>query len=97
MYEKIKVFVAFEIPTAILQSLTGTGSRVWVCDKDADAHFGVGPSDAFVPIWYAASPNSRAADGFYDDEITFSRDATNQVSMNVDNKGMTFVLGASVG
>ena len=95
--KKIKVFVAFAIPTAILQSLTGTGSRVWVCDKDADAHFGVGPSDAFVPIWYAASPNSRAADGFYDDEITFSRDATNQVSMNVDNKGMTFVLGAAVG
>jgi hypothetical protein len=95
--KKIKVFVAFEIPTAILQNLTGTGSRVWVCDKDADAHFGVGPSDAFVPIWYAASPNSRAADGFYDDEITFSRDATNQVSMNVDNKGMTFVLGAAVG
>lgn len=95
--KKVKVFVAFEIPSAILQNLTGTGSRVWVCDKDADAHFGVGPSDAFVPIWYAASPNSRAADGFYDDEITFSRDASNQVSMNVDNKGMTFVLGAAVG
>jgi hypothetical protein len=94
---KVKVFVAFEIPAAILQNLTGTGSRVWVCDKDADAHFGVGPSDAFVPIWYAASANSRAADGFYDDEITFSRDASNQVSMNVDNKGMTFVLGAAVG
>ena len=94
---KVKVFVAFEIPAAILQNLTGTGSRVWVCDKDADAHCGVGPSDAFVPIWYAASANSRAADGFYDDEITFSRDASNQVSMNVDNKGMTFVLGAAVG
>jgi hypothetical protein len=89
---KVKVFVAFEIPTAILQNLTGTGSRVWVIDQNVDGHFGVGPSDAFVPIWYSASPNSRAADGFYDDEITFSRDATNQVSMNVDNKGMTFVL-----
>ena len=95
--KKIKVFVAFEIPTAILQNLTGTGSRVWVCDKDAGGHFGVGPSDAFEPIWYSASANSRAADGFYDDEITFSRDATNQVSMNVHNKGMTFVLGAAVG
>ena len=95
--KKVKVFVAFEIPTAILQNLTGTGSRVWVFDKDAAGHFGVGPSDAFDPIWYSASPNSRAADGFYDDEITFSRDATNQVSMNVDNKGMTFVLGAAVG
>jgi len=95
--KKVKVFVAFEIPTVILQNLTGTGSRVWVFDKDADAHFGVGPSDAFGSIWYAASPNSRAADGFYDDEITFTRDASNQVSMNVDNKGMTFVLGAAVG
>jgi hypothetical protein len=94
--KKVKVFVAFEIPTAILQNLTGTGSRVWVCDKDADGHFGVGPADGFAPIWYSASANSRAADGFYDDEITFSRDATNQVSMNVDNKGMTFVLGAAV-
>jgi hypothetical protein len=94
---KVKVFVAFEIPTAILQNLTGTGSRVWVIDQNVDGHFGVGPSDAFVPIWYSASPNSRAADGFYDDEITFSRDATNQVSMNVENKGMTFVLGAAVG
>ncbi len=94
---KVKVFVAFEIPTAILQNLTGTGSRIWVIDQNVDGHFGVGPSDAFVPIWYSASPNSRAADGFYDDEITFSRDATNQVSMNVDNKGMTFVLGAAVG
>ena len=94
---KVKVFVAFEIPTAILQNLTGTGSRVWVIDQNVDGHFGVGPSDAFVPIWYSASPNSRAADGFYDDEITFSRDATNQVSMNVENKGMPFVLGAAVG
>jgi len=94
---KVKVFVAFEIPTAILQNLTGTGSRVWVIDQNVDGHFGVGPSDAFVPIWYSASPNSRAADGFYDDEITFSRDASNQVSMNVENKGMTFVLGAAVG
>lgn len=67
-----------------------------MCDKAADAHFGVGPSDAFAPIWYAAGPNSRAADGFYDDEVTFSKDANNNVSMDLDNKGTTFVLGAAV-
>lgn len=94
--KKVSVFVAFVIPSTILQNLTGSGSKVWVCDKDADAHFGVGPSDGFAPIWYAAPANSRSADGFYDDEITFSRDATNQVSMDVDNKGMSFFIGAAV-
>jgi hypothetical protein len=94
--KKVKVFVAFEIPSAILQNLTGTGTKVWMCDKDSDGHFGVGPSDGFAPIWYAAPANSRASDGFYDDEISFSKDATNQVSINVDNKGMTFILGAAV-
>lgn len=95
--KKVKVFVAFEIPAAILQNLTGGTSKKWVCDKDADAHFGVGPNDGFAPIWYAAGPNSRASDGFYDDEITFAKDANNQITMDVDNKGNTFVLGAAVG
>ncbi len=94
--KKITVFVAFTIPTAILQNLTGASSKIWICDKAADAHFGVGPSDAFAPIWYAAGPNSRASDGFYDDEVTFSKDANNNVSMDLDNKGTTFVLGAAV-
>ena len=94
--KKITVFVAFTIPTAILQNLTGGSSKIWMCDKAADAHFGVGPSDAFAPIWYAAGPNSRASDGFYDDEVTFSKDANNNVSMDLDNKGTTFVLGAAV-
>jgi hypothetical protein len=94
--KKITVYVAFTIPTAILQNLTGGSSKIWMCDKAADAHFGVGPSDAFAPIWYAAGPNSRAADGFYDDEVTFSKDVNNNVSMDLDNKGTTFVLGAAV-
>jgi hypothetical protein len=94
---KVKVFVAFEIPAAILQNLTGGASKKWMCDKDADGHFGVGPNDGFSPIYYAAGANSRAADGFYDDEITFAKDANNQITMDVDNKGNTFVLGAAVG
>lgn len=94
--KKIKVFVAFTIPTVILDNLTGGSSKVWICDKDAEGHFGVGPADGIAPIWYAASANSRAADGFYNDEITFSKTPTNQITMNADNKGETFVLGAAV-
>lgn len=92
--KKITVFVAFEIPIAIVNALTGAGSRVWITDKAAPGHFGVGPADTFAPIWYEATPNSRDA-CVYDDEITFSKDANNNISMLVDNKGQTFSIGAA--
>jgi hypothetical protein len=92
--KKIKVFVAFEIPAAILSGLTGGSSKVWVTDNGADAHFGVGPAASFFPDWYTAKPNERDAE-MYNDEITFTKDANNNVNMIVDNKGLTFMIGAA--
>ena len=92
--KQIKVFVAFEIPATILQNLTNGTSKIWVTDNVAPGHFGVGPNSEFSPIWYAATPNSREACA-YDDEITFSKDVNNRVSMNVNNKGTSFSIGAS--
>lgn len=92
--KKVKVFVAFEIPTNILTALTNNASKVWVTDKDATGHVGVGPVDAFSPIWYAADPNTRPA-CLYDDEITFTKDANNNVAMTVDNKGQSSLIGAA--
>ncbi|MBK9382586.1 MAG: PKD domain-containing protein [Chitinophagaceae bacterium] len=92
--KRITVFVAFEIPTGILQSLTNGSSKVWVTDNDAPGHFGVGPATEFSPIWYAAGPNTREPCA-YDDEITFSKDVNNRVSMTIDNKGQSFSIGAS--
>jgi hypothetical protein len=92
--KKIKVFVAFEIPAEILAALTGGTSKTWVSDKAAAAHFGVGPADTFYPDWYAAGPNERAPQ-LYDDEITFTKDANNNIAMVLDNKGLTFVIGAA--
>lgn len=94
--KKIKVFVAFEIPAAILQALTNGSTKVWITDKDAPGHFGVGQNDLFFPNYYAASPNSREACA-YDDEITFSKDANNNVFMSVNNKGENFSIGAATG
>lgn len=91
---KVTVFVAFTIPQAILDALTGSGSRTWMTDRDAPGHFGVGPSDAFAPIWYSATPNSREACA-YDDEITFTKDALNNISMTINNKGQSFSIGAA--
>lgn len=92
--KKIKVFVAFEIPANIVSALTGGSSKVWVCDKDASGHFGVGQNDLFFPNYYSADPNSRQACA-YDDEITFSKDANNNIFMTLDNKGQSFIIGAA--
>lgn len=92
--KKVKVFVNFTIPANILSNLTGGSSKVWQTDHDAPGHFGVGPNNEFSPIWYAATPNSREACA-YDDDITFSKDANDNVSMSIDNKGASFSIGAA--
>ena len=95
--KKISVNVIFEIPTAILEALTGAGSKTWITANEATGHIGVGPADGFDPIWYQAAPDEKASVGcLYDDEITFSRDANNRISMALDNKGTSFIQGASV-
>ena len=92
--KKIKVFVAFEIPADIVQSLTGGSAKIWVTDNLPPGHVGVGPAKEFSPIWYAATPNQRDA-CLYDDEITFSKDANNNIFMNINNKGQSFSIGAA--
>lgn len=92
--KQISVFVAFEIPADILQSLTNGSSKVWVTDNAAPGHFGVGASTSFFPNYYAATPNSREACA-YDDEITFSKDIIDRVSINVNNLGQSFSIGAA--
>lgn len=92
--KKVKVFVNFQIPAAILQNLTNGSSKVWQTDHDAPGHFGVGPNNEFAPIWYSATPNSREACA-YDDDITFSKDANDNVKLSINNKGASFSIGAA--
>lgn len=96
--KKIKVFVAFDIPTAIVQNLTNGSSKIWVTDRTAFGHFGVDDPTRLSADpgvwWYAATPDSREACA-YDDEITFSKDVINRISINVNNKGTSFSTGAA--
>ena len=94
--KKITLFVSFKIPGNIASSLTNNASRTWVTDKNSPGHVGVGPNNTYAPDWYAATPNSRSP-CLYDDEITFSKDAGGNISMSVDNKGQTFMIGAATG
>jgi hypothetical protein len=88
------VYIVFQLDPAVIQKLTNGSSRIWISDKGATGHFGVGPNDQFAPIWYAAAPDSREACA-YDDEITFSKDVNNNMFINVDNKGQSFIIGAA--
>ncbi len=92
--QKISIFVAFKLPDALVSSLTNNTSKTWITDKNTPGHVGVGPNTTFTPDYYSATPNTRAA-CLYDDEITFSKDATGNISISVDNKGQTFMIGAA--
>ncbi len=92
--KQITVLVNFEIPAAIVTAMTGGTSKVWVSDKDAQDHFGVGPADGFTPSYYGASPNSREACA-YDDEVTFTKTPMGQITMTLDNKGQSMSIGAA--
>lgn len=94
--KKITVFVAFEIPPVILAALTNGTSKVWITDKAVPGHFGVGAADMFFPNYYSAAPNERSPCA-YDDEISFSKDANNNVFLTIDNKGESFSIGAATG
>ncbi|UEG48827.1 PKD domain-containing protein [Ferruginibacter lapsinanis] len=91
--KKIKVFVSFDIPAEIVAAMTGGTSRVWITANDVQDHFGLGPVSVFSPIWYGAAPNTRQACA-YDDEITFTKNGSG-IDMSVDNKGESFIIGAS--
>ena len=91
---KVTVYVAFEIPAAMLSALTNGSSKKWVMANDVPGHFGIGPADGFTPSWWFAGPNTYEAKA-YDDEVTFSQDASKNVSITVDNKGDSFVIGAA--
>jgi hypothetical protein len=90
----VTVYFAYVIPDEVKNPLTGATSKVWVCDKDAGGHFGVGPADGFQPTYYAADPNSRLPCS-YDDEVTFTKVGDNAIDMEVNNFGQSFAIGAS--
>jgi hypothetical protein len=92
--KKVKVYVNFQIPPNILANLTDGSSKVWQTDKNAGGHFGVGPNNEFFPLWYSAGPNTREPCA-YDDDITFSKDANDNVKLSIDNKGESFSIGAA--
>ena len=91
--KKIHIVVVFQLDSVIAVSLTGNISKVWITDRNATGHVGVGPVTTFTPDYYAATPNTRS-DCLYDDEITFRKDGSN-IYLTLDNKGQSFMINAA--
>lgn len=92
--KKITVFVAFEIPADILANLTGGSAKTWVSARETPGHVGVGPTNTYTSDYYSAEPNQRA-ECLYDDEMSFSKDANNNVTLTINNKGQSFSIAAA--
>ena len=91
--KKITVFVAFEIPSEIMQDLTKGSSQTWVTAKETPGHVGVGPNTTFSSDYYSAEPNQRDP-CLYDDEMTFTKTGSS-IMLTVSNKGQSFSIGAA--
>lgn len=89
--KKITVLRLFNIPTAIMTGLTGGTSKIWIANKAASGHIGVGPATSFYPEWYAAAADARTP-AEYNDELTFTKSGANSISFVLDNKGDTFII-----
>lgn len=92
--KKITLFVNFQIPEEMMQNLTGGTSKIWVTARETPGHVGVGPANTYTSDYYSAAPNERA-DCLYDDEITFTKDGPNSISLSVNNKGQSFLTSAA--
>ena len=66
--------------------------KTWVIEKDYAGHMGVGPIAAATPEWWSAPANDKAAEGIYDDEMTFN---LNGFAYAYNNHGNTFANGAN--
>src|ERR1700754_3577646 len=75
-------------------AMSTTTKQVWVCASGTAGHFGVGPNNTFSADYYKAQPNEKPSCA-YDDEITFTRTGPNSISVSVDNKGESFLIGAA--
>lgn len=92
--KQIKILYKYQIPTTIISMLTNGSSRNWMIAKDIAGHFGVGPTSSFTPDWYQAQPNEKPACA-YAGTITFTQAGANSVTMNDNNLGSSFIIGAA--
>ncbi|MDP2058186.1 MAG: glycoside hydrolase family 16 protein [Flavobacteriaceae bacterium] len=87
---EVELDVKVQIDPQVLQFLAGNGSKKWVWDQTVAGHFGVGDVNTDFPGFFSAAPNSLNP-CLYDDVLTFSFDAQQNLIYEIDTKGSTFM------
>ena len=94
---QLDVLVVYEPPADLLTMLTNNSSKTWRIKSEAQGHLGVGPTDAFEPIWWSAPPNDKADFGAYDDRFKFNINGTFSHITNGDTFGKLTAMAADLG
>lgn len=91
---EVEVLALYAPPADLLTMLTANGSRTWRIASEMSGHFGVGPTDADSPIWWAADPLDKDGLGAYDDRMVFNADGSFTYITNGDVYGKADPLSA---
>jgi len=73
---EVEVLALYEAPADLLEMLTGGSEKSWRVKAESAGHLGVGPTDGFEPIWWAAAAFDKEGLGCYDDRLVFNIDGT---------------------
>lgn len=95
----VNVSIAAEIPAEVTL-LTNGSTKTWFLAASEPGHLGVGPArdgidgDWWYPKWYSAQAFEKCGDEesdcLCDDELTFSLNASGEVSYTLNNMGQTY-------
>lgn len=89
---EVDVFSDFN-PIEIKNLISGgaLNSKTWYWDASVPAHLGVGPLEETNPIWYSAAPYEKLEVGcLYEDQIIFTQDENENITMELLNLGNTY-------
>ena len=89
---EVTVFSDFN-PIEIKSLLSGgvSSSKTWYWHAAVPGHLGVGPLEETDPIWYSAAPFEKLDVGcLYEDQVIFTQDENENITMELINMGNTY-------
>lgn len=94
---EVEVLALYSPPADLLTMLTADSSRTWRIKAETAGHFGVGPTDATDPIWWAAAPFDKEGKGAYDDRFIFNSDGSYTHQTNGTGYGQAGAMNQDIG
>jgi len=94
---EVEVLALYAPPADLLTMLTADSSRTWRLKAEGAGHFGVGPADAVLPLWWAADPYAKDGNGAYDDRFIFNIDGTFTHITNGTAYGQSGAMSQDIG